>query len=421
MVKVAITTQGCSHNYSDSEHMAGLLKQAGHELVDEDNAEVVLFNTCTVKTPTENTFLRTLNQIKKLNKKIVIGGCIPQAEPTRFTNYSLIGTRQLDSVVEIVEKTAHGERVQLLTRNALPMLSAPKVRRNPLIETIPISIGCLSACSFCKTKHARGALESYPVDTIVNKVREVTNECVKEIWLTSEDTGCYGFDKGANAAHLLKEICKIKKYFKIRFGMGNPDHIVQIKEELIDAYRDEKVYKFLHIPVQSGNNGILRQMKRNYTVEQFQEIVAAFRQAFPRIVIATDVICGFPGETEEQFMDTIQLLEEVKPDVMNISRFWARQGTAAAQMEQLHSGEIKKRSRMLTDVCERISLEKNKQWIGWKGTVFINEQGKNNTLVGRNFAYKPVVVRGNYKLGEALEFEIVDAGEWDLKGVSPRT
>ena len=203
--------------------------------------------------------------------------------------------------------------------------------------------------------------------------------------------------------------------------MGNPDHIVQIKEELIDAYRDEKVYKFLHIPVQSGNNGILRQMKRNYTVEQFQEIVAAFRQAFPRIVIATDVICGFPGETEEQFMDTIQLLEEVKPDVMNISRFWARQGTAAAQMEQLHSGEIKKRSRMLTDVCERISLEKNKQWIGWKGTVFINEQGKNNTLVGRNFAYKPVVVRGNYKLGEALEFEIVDAGEWDLKGVSPRT
>ncbi|MBI4153166.1 radical SAM protein, partial [Candidatus Woesearchaeota archaeon] len=252
MVKITIATQGCSHNYSDSEHMAGLLVKAGHELVQEEDAEVVLFNTCTVKTPTETAFLRKLQRMQRAGKKIILGGCIPQAEPARFKDYSLIGTRQLDHIVDAVEQTVQGTVVHLLKKKGLPLLSTQKVRRNPFIETIPISLGCLSACSFCKTKHARGTLESYPVEDIVDNIRRVTSEGVKEIWLTSQDTGCYGFDKETDAATLLKEICKIEKDFRIRFGMGNPHHFVRIKDKLISSYLNEKMFQFLHIPVQSG-------------------------------------------------------------------------------------------------------------------------------------------------------------------------
>ena len=222
MVKVCIKTQGCSHNYSDSEHMAGLLKNAGPELVSgAEDADVVLFNTCTVKTPTENAFLRSLRGVA--DKKIVIGGCVPQADPTRFTGYSLIGTRQLDRVVEMVERTNDGETVQLLQRTGRPSLTVVKERRNPLVETIPISLGCMSTCSFCKTKAARGVLSSYPPAEIVDAVRRATSQGVREVWLTSQDTGCYGFDIGTNLPALLKELCTISGDFKIKIGIDGFD------------------------------------------------------------------------------------------------------------------------------------------------------------------------------------------------------
>src|SRR3989344_8754588 len=194
MAKIYIRTQGCSHNYADSEHMAGVLEQSNHTLVDnEAEADLILFNTCTVKTVTENTFLRDLKQVQQTNKKIIIGGCIPQADPTKFKEFSVIGTRQLDNVVEVVNKTLNNEVIQLLQRNEKPSLLMPTIRRHPLIQTIPISLGCLNSCTFCKTKLARGHLSSYAPELIIDKVRRTTTEGVKEIWLTSQDTGCYGF------------------------------------------------------------------------------------------------------------------------------------------------------------------------------------------------------------------------------------
>src|SRR3989344_641629 len=417
--KILIKTQGCSHNYADSEHMAGLLQQAGYELVtNEDDADVVLFNTCTVKTPTENEFLRELKKVDS-TKKVIIGGCIPQADPQRFKNFSLIGTRQLDHVVEVVEKTLEGGVVQLLQRTGKPSLLMPTVRRNSLVETIPISLGCLNTCTFCKTKLARGTLTSYPPADIIDKVRRVTAEGVREVWLTSQDTGCYGFDIDTNAARLLNELCKIDKNFMIRFGMGNPNHFVHIADELIQAYTHPRVLKFLHIPVQAGNDEILRAMKRGYTVADFVTVVEKFRSAIPDITISTDIICGFPGETDEQFMDTVRLLEQVRPDVVNISRFWAREGTAAFRMTgQIHGREIKRRSRTLTDICDQLSLDGNARWLGWTGKILVDEVGKNNTFIGRNFAYKQVVVRADKELtlGTRVNVRITDVGIVDLKG-----
>lgn len=435
MAKIYIKTQGCSHNYADSEHMAGLL-QASHQLVnDENDADVVLLNTCTVKTPTENEFLRDLKRINEKNKKIIIGGCIPQADPTRFTEFSRIGTRQLDHISEVVDKTLSGEIVQFLQRNGRPSLATPTLRRNPLIETIPISLGCLGYCSFCKTKSARGGLSSYPPQEIIDRVRRVTSVGVKEIWLTSQDTGCYGFDCGTSLPKLVEEIVKIEKDFNIRLGMANPEHILQIIDDLIGVLKHEKVFKFLHIPVQSGNNDVLHAMKREYTIEQFTEIVTRVRREIPDITLCTDIICGFPGETEEQFQDTIKLLKEIQPDSVNISRFWARPQTPAARLpNQITGKEIKQRSRILKEVFETISLEKNKRWIDWEGDVLLTEKGaqkpeisgtqknqrfllgKDNQWIGKNYAYKQVVVEGDYQIGDQIGVQIVAVGTYNLWG-----
>lgn len=417
MAKIYIKTQGCSHNYADSEHMAGLLQQS-HELVDnEQDAEVVLLNTCTVKTPTENEFLRDLKRINEKNKKIIIGGCIPQADPTRFTEFSRIGTRQLDHIGEVVEKTLAGETVQFLQRNGRPSLSTPVLRRNPLIETIPISLGCLGYCSFCKTKSARGGLSSYPPEEIIDRVRRVTSAGVKEIWLTSQDTGCYGFDCGTSLPKLVEEIVKIEKDFTVRMGMANPEHILQIIDDLIGVLKHEKVFKFLHIPVQSGNNEILLAMKREYTIEQFTEIVTRVRREIPDITLCTDMICGFPGETEEQFQDTVRLLQDLQPEAVNISRFWARPQTPAARLpNQIPGRDIKRRSRIVKEVFETYSKQNNHRWIGGVGEILLTEKGKENQWIGKNYAYKQVIVEGNYQLGDRVPVKIVAAGTYDLRG-----
>ena len=418
MVKIAIKTQGCSHNYADSEQMAGLLQQAGHELVEESEAELVLFNTCTVKSPTENQFLKDLKQVQQTNKKIIIGGCIPQADPTKFKEFSVIGTRQLDNVVEVVNKTLNNEVIQLLQRNEKPSLLMPTIRRHPLIQTIPISLGCLNSCTFCKTKLARGHLSSYAPELIIDKVRRTTSEGVKEIWLTSQDTGCYGFDIGTNSAKLLKELCKIEKDFRIRFGMGNPNHFVKITDELINAYKHDKVFKFLHIPVQAGNDDVLTAMHREYRAADFVKVINQFRKAIHDITISTDIICGFPTETAEQFEDTIQLLERTRPDIVNVSRYWSRSGTVASRMKQIQGSEIKRRSRIMTDVCDQLSLDGNLKWLGWTGKALVDELGKNNTYIARNHAYKQIIIKtkNELKLGTWVDVKIIDVGIVDLKG-----
>ena len=399
--------------------MAGILGRSEHVLVNsEEEADLVLFNTCTVKTVTENTFLRELKATQSTNKKIIIGGCIPQADPTKFKDFSLIGTRQLDNVVDVVNKTLSGETIQLLQRTGKPTLMMPTLRRQALIQTIPISLGCLNTCTFCKTKLARGHLTSYPPTDIIDKVRQTTSQGVKEIWLTSQDTGCYGFDINTNSAKLLKELCKIDKDFMIRFGMGNPNHFVKIADELIDAYKHDKVFKFLHIPVQAGSDSVLKDMRREYKITDFVSVVEKFRTEIPDITISTDIICGFPTETAEQFEETVKILELVRPDITNISRFWSRTGTIAAKMKQVEGKEIKRRSGIISDLCDQLSLDSNLKWLGWSGKVLVNEIGKNNSYIARNHAYRQIIIKTNkeLQLGTWVNVKITDVGMVDLKG-----
>jgi len=196
----------------------------------------------------------------------------------------------------------------------------------------------------------------------------------------------------------------------IRVGMMNPNHALRILPELIDSFKDKKIFNFLHLPVQSGDNEILKKMNRRYTVEEFKKVVEAFRKEIPDLTLSTDIICGFPGEDSKAFENTLRLVEEIKPDVINISRFFPRPKTPAERMEQLDVKLIKSRSRRLSEIAKRISLERNRRWLGWEGEILIDEKGKGFSWIGRNLAYKPIVVKSKEDLiDKFLKVKVIKA------------
>ena len=291
------------------------------------------------------------------------------------------------------------------------------MRKNEIIEIIPISSGCKGNCTYCLTKKARGNLQSYDPNLILKRVRKASAQGVKEIWLTSQDNGAYGLDINTTLPELLKKILEIPGNHKIRLGMANPNFIIKYIDELIPIFKNKKMFKFLHIPIQSGNDEVLRRMNRKYSAKDWIEIVERFRAEIPDITIATDIICGFPGETETQFRDTIYIVEKYEPDVVNRSKFWKRPGTPAATMKQTPGSEIKKRSAWLTNSFSWVIFQKNKKWMNWEGKILINEKGKEDSWVGRNFSYRPVIVKGNYKIGQTIKVKVLNTTTWDLRAV----
>ncbi len=420
MTKIYIETAGCSHNFADSENMAGLLKQAQFQIIDDlEDADVIIFNTCTVKSPTENNFFRRLKEVEENHpyKIIIIAGCIPQTEQAKLKKYALVGTKQIHHIVEAVEEALNNNVIKMLEISEMPPLNLPKVRKNPIVEIVPISRGCLGACTFCKTKDARGNLVSYPIEEIKDIVEKAIKDDVKEVWLTSQDTGCYGFDIGTNLANLLTELVKIPGPFKIRLGMMNPDHLIKFKEDFFKVFSNQKIFQFLHLPVQSGSDEVLKSMQRNYSIEKFNDLIKEIKSKFPRITLATDIIVGFPGETEDQHWETLNLLRKSSFDIVNISKFWPRPRTKAARMKQLPTEVIKHRSKVVTDICQNIFGLQNERWLGWEGQIIIDEPGKeNNQWVGRNKSYKPVIVEGNFEIGQIIKVKIKNTAMFDLRG-----
>jgi MiaB/RimO family radical SAM methylthiotransferase len=217
----------------------------------------------------------------------------------------------------------------------------------------------------------------------------------REVWLTGQDVACYGRDIGVNLVDLLQKVCEIEGEFLVRVGMMTPLYVLDMLPQLVEMFQNEHIFKFLHLPVQSGDDEVLRHMNRFYSVADFKRIVETFRATLPTITIATDVICGFPSENSEAFERTIRLIEDVKPDIVNVSKFFPRPKTAAERMKPNFSLlEMNERSRRMADLVRRISSVKNKTWMGWEGKILVDEKGKvPGTWIGRNFACKPVVVK----------------------------
>ena len=221
--RVFIKTYGCSHNTSDSEYMMGLLSEYGYKLVEDfKDSDVCIINSCTVKNPSQEAFVNYVAKARDTGKKVVVAGCVPQGDRNikGLEDCSMIGVTQIDRIVEVVEETLKGHNVKLLAKKELPSLDLPKIRRNALIEIVPINTGCLGSCTYCKTKHARGKLGSYSIEAIVNSCLKACKEGVKEIWLTSEDTGAYGRDINTDLPALVMEILKnIPDDVMIRIGI----------------------------------------------------------------------------------------------------------------------------------------------------------------------------------------------------------
>jgi MiaB-like tRNA modifying enzyme len=378
------------------------------ELAEEKDADLVVLNICTVKG--DKNALDEIKAVKKQHpdKKIAIAGCITPSivQPIKLIdpNAILVNTHHIDSISTLVstktDALTYAKPIKLLT---------PRVRSNPVVGIVPISSGCLDACAFCSTRLVKGVLFSFPPEVIVKEVEKCVADGCKEIWITGQDTCCYGFDRGTNLAKLLRQVVEVPGDFKVRVGMGNPRHVPKYLTELVEIMKHPKIFKFLHIPVQAGNNEVLKAMRRGHTVQTFVDIVNAVRKEIPEMTISTDIIVGYPTETEGQFKDTLKLVEQIKPDTINIARFSPRPGTAAATMEgQVHGNVMKERSRQLTDVYRKVSLERNQKWLGWEGDVIVDEKVKDG-VSARNYAYKTIVIRKDIPLGTVLKAKITEA------------
>lgn len=347
MTRIFIKTYGCQANFGDSEVLAGVLKNENFEIVDnEKRADFVIVNSCSVKNKTQSKILDYIKKNK--NKKIIVGGCLTKTINLRdkFPNiHGLFDTNSITKVPEIIK-----EKKDIFSNKKEERILIPVVRMNKEIAIINISQGCLDACTFCATKLARGMLKSYRVGDIKRAVEKSVRTGAKGIYLTSQDNGCYGFDIKTNLPDLLKELVSIDGKFMMRVGMMNPWHLKKIEKKLLDIYESTKIMKFLHIPVQSGSEKVLKEMKRKHTVEEFKEIVKKFREKFPGGTIATDIIVGYPTETEDDFQKTIELIRETKPEVLNVSKFSSRPKTKASKLKQIPSEIIKERTKILDDI-----------------------------------------------------------------------
>ena len=413
-MKVYLEVYGCTANKSDASLILGLLKEKHHEIVKKmDDADVLILLTCTVIGTTEQRMLSRLRIFEKTGKKIIVAGCMTSVQ------FELI--RSVVPDAKLLQPQYSHHIIDLLNDKSVTFKEENKTRFSKHFDelTAPISIaeGCMSSCSYCITSLARGKLKSYPINEIAEDVCSALKQGCKEIQLTAQDTGSYGLDTGQNLGNLLSEVCKIKGEYRIRVGMMNPYTALKNLDSTIQAYADPKIYKFLHLPVQSGDNEILQKMNRKYNVEDFLQIIKKFRNKYPDITISTDVIVGFPTETDEQLQNTVDLLNKIKSDIVNITRYSARPYTKAKTLEGRVKTEIvKERSRILTEFCSKVSKENNQRHIGKNYKILITEKGKKNTFVGRAENYKPVVIKEKVRFGDFYEVKITNAETTYLVG-----
>jgi threonylcarbamoyladenosine tRNA methylthiotransferase CDKAL1 len=378
--------------------MGGVISRGKCELVEsEADADVRVLVTCSVKSVTEERMLGRIRELSREGKKVVVAGCLSKSEPDKIlkinSNLSLIGPGNLDKILPAIQATLSGSQLISTETTKLVKLGMPRTRKNSLVGVIEIASGCLSSCTFCQVKLIKGTVFSYPEGEILQEARRLLSQGAKEIWLTSTDNAAYGRDSKTSLPRLVRAVSSLSGDFKIRVGMMNPLLAGKMLEELIDAFADDKVFKFLHLPVQSGNNRILKLMQRGYTIDDFYNTVHEFRASIRNLTLSTDMIVGFPSESESEFEDSMELLKRVRADIVNLSRFGARPGTKAAIMdEQLPAVATKDRSARMTALSKEISEQNNQTWIGWEGKVLFDEIDQ-EALIGRNYAYKPCVLK----------------------------
>ncbi|EDY37067.1 MiaB-like tRNA modifying enzyme, archaeal-type [Aciduliprofundum boonei T469] len=356
-----------------------MLGQAMGEIVSRpEEADVILIGTCVVIEHTENRMLRRIEELKRYGKKIVVYGCLPSARK-----------ELLDIDVVPIATWEFEMAGEILNLDRSPM---DEVFIWDAVATIPIANGCLGQCTYCITRLARGRVKSRSKEWILRLVKKALEQRAVEIRISAQDTAAYGRDIGTELAELINSITAIPGKFYLRVGMMEPRETLRILPELIDAYSNPKVYKFLHLPVQSGDNEILHRMNRGYKVEDFIKIVRNFRQRFPEMTLSTDIIVGFPGENDESFENTMKLIKEIKPEILNITRFSPRPKTPAYKWKRPSTNKVKEWSQKLAALHMENMHKRFESMLGKEFKVIVPSRGKRGKYLARSQNYEPVVL-----------------------------
>ena len=394
-----VETYGCTMNFGEGRQLSEDMASLGYEPADcADDADIVVLNTCTVVETTEKRMLSRISELKRQGKRIVVTGCMAQVQPKR------IRIRLPDS--PIVRFEEYG-RFRDIVSESFGCQGSPVLLETGTDAILPIAQGCLGRCSYCITKFARGDLRSYPSDDLLRRYDSFLEGGAREILITAQDTSSYGRDTGTDLPALIRSMLEREGDYRIRLGMTNPDSLARVSQGILELMDDERMYRFVHIPVQSGSDTVLGRMRRRYTVSQFMELVDELRSGCPDISIATDMICGFPGETDEDHAKSVELIRELRADTVNITRFSARPGTDAASMEQVHGRISAERSAELTRVKNETEQDVNSAMVGRRYRALATERGKEGTIV-RTGNYRPVVIREEVPLGTFLDVEVTE-------------
>jgi threonylcarbamoyladenosine tRNA methylthiotransferase CDKAL1 len=399
--KIHLETFGCTANVGDTLKLSAILREQGHAIVAEPEAEVVIVNTCTVTKRTELNVIKRLKSLQEAGKEVVIAGCMAAAQP------------------ELV-KSLFGEDIRMVTPQDLykGLNGEHKLDCDGVISVIPIAMGCVGNCSYCIVKQARGNLKSLPPAWIREAVKSAVERGAKEIRITAQDCSAYGMDEPSamKLPELLEMITAVDGDFRIRVGMMNPFTVIHILDELLDSFDSTKIFKFFHVPVQSGSDTVVSDMNRNYKTAEFVEIVKRIRQRFEHCTVSTDFIIGFPTETEDDFFDSLNLLRDTKPEKVNITRFSSRPGTEAARLKDLLEREKKQRSRIISSLYHQIALERNTAQEGKIVPILVTERGKKGGVIGRDPSYRQVILKRPLPLGATYTARITEAKSTYLLG-----
>ena len=410
-MKVHLKTFGCTANHADSRRILGVVGGLGHTICSEAEADAVIVNTCTVTGRTEQKVLGEIHRLIGIGMDVIVAGCIPAAQPEELADLDLCGTvtpRSFDRIGHLLPDHAGRGRERCSTDPVVPV--------GAVVAPVEIATGCVGNCSYCIVKKARGELVSRPTAEIFEEVCELVKRGVWEIQLTSQDTACYGWDIGSSLPGLLSELSGIAGDFRIRVGMMNPATARKILDELIEAYRCDKVYKFLHLPIQSGSDQVLTDMKRGHSAEEYRMISDKFTDNFPLGVVSTDFIVGYPTETDTDFLRTLELFRELQPFKVNITRYSKRPHTEASSLRDLPEWVKKERSRRLTEEHRRIAREILHRYIGGVCEVAVTTTGRDHTSIARDDNYRYIVIKEKLALGSRHKVKIRDAKSTYLIG-----
>ncbi len=422
-MKVYIESYGCTFNKADGQIMAGVLNENDIELVDNiDESDVIIVNTCYVKLPTENKIVYKIQQLQKNypDKKIIVGGCMVEIDPEKLDsiglNCSWIGPHQLNKVADVVKHTYCGDVIRESGFSKESKVGVPKVSDDGLIHIIQICEGCLGVCTFCCTRFARGPLNSYPISDIVAEAKEAIENGACEIQLTAQDTAAFGRDTGEKLSDLIKEVANLDGNFRVRVGMMHPKNILNDVDEIIDAFKQPKVYNFIHLPIQSGSDKVLKEMRRGHTVNQYLEIVKKFKSEIPDLTLATDIIVGYPTENDDDFLKTVDLLNEAKPSLIHLSKYQHRKGAISSSLKEISPQTMKERSKFLSQIKGEITIKENEELLNSHQNVLVVEKGSKGGFIGKTNSYIPVIV-DDVNLGDFVRVKITHATATYLKGI----